>query len=35
MIQQLIDIQMCLNVFFVLKNLGIDIKIIKFELIVT
>ena len=34
MIQQLSDIQSCLNVFLAPKNLGIDIKIIKFESIV-
>ena len=34
MIQQLSDIQNCLNVFLAPKNLGIDIKIIKFESIV-
>ena len=34
MIQQLSDIQSCLKVFLVHKNLGIDITIIKFESIV-
>ena len=33
-LQQLSDIQSCLNVFLAPKNLGIDIKIIKFESIV-
>jgi len=31
MIQQVSDIQSCVNVFLAPKNLGIDIKIIKFE----
>ena len=34
MIQQLSDIQSCLNVFLAPKNLGVNIKIIKFESIV-
>jgi len=34
MIQQVNDIQSCVNVFLVPKDLGIDIKIIKFEPIV-
>ena len=34
MFQQLIDIQSCLNVFLAPTNLGINIKIIKFESIV-
>ena len=34
MIKKLSDIQSCLNVFLAPENLGIDIKIIKFESIV-